>query len=76
MVEVWPFWSLKFVVRRDLCEGHVEAACSHSPRLCILGDINTDLLVPSLLQTKLLLFIMRRLKLVDPVGEPTRVSLQ
>ena len=52
-----------------------ETACSHCPRLCILGDMNADLFVPSLSQTKLLLSVMRQLKLVDLVGEPTRVAI-
>ena len=103
---------VKFVVRPDLCEGHVESiwielfpstkrsmlfccayrppsqhnffdnfiaecetACSYCSRLCILGDMNADLLVPSLSQTKLLLSVMRQFRLVDLVCEPTRVTM-
>ena len=52
-----------------------ETTCSRCPRLCILGDMNADLLVSSLSQTKLLLSVMRQFKLVDLVGEPTKVTI-
>ena len=51
-----------------------ETAFSHSPRLAIFGDVNADLLVPSLPQTKLLLSIMKQFNFVDLVCAPTRVK--
>ena len=51
-----------------------ETAFSHCPRLAIFGDMNADLLVPSLPQTKLLLSVMRQFKFVDLVCAPTMQS--
>ena len=48
---------------------------SHCLHLAILGDMNADLLVPSLSQTKLLLSVMRQFQLVDLVCKPTRVTM-
>ena len=41
----------------------------------MLGDMNAELLVPSLSQTKLLSSVMRQFKLVNLVCEPTGITM-